>query len=90
MEIKKLAQLEREHILFALEVCKGDRELTSRKLGIGRRTLLRRLKQYGVPLAKAGAKPGKTKSGQKPSKKVYKFDNPNRNPDERDGPKDWS
>ena len=35
-------------ILRALEECKGNRSLAARKLGIGRRTLYRKLAEYGV------------------------------------------
>jgi DNA-binding NtrC family response regulator len=43
-----LAEVERRAILHALQVAKGDRQLTSQLLQIGRTTLYRKLKQYGL------------------------------------------
>jgi transcriptional regulator with PAS, ATPase and Fis domain len=43
-----LAEVERRAILHALHVAKGDRQLTCTMLEIGRTTLYRKLKQYGM------------------------------------------
>ncbi len=42
-----LEQLEREHILRVLDASKGDQDAAARALGIHRKTLLRKLRQYG-------------------------------------------
>ncbi|HMF75259.1 MAG TPA: sigma-54 dependent transcriptional regulator [Bryobacteraceae bacterium] len=47
-EVIPLAELEKRAILHALQVTKGDRQLASDLLGIGRTTLYRKLKQYGL------------------------------------------
>jgi DNA-binding NtrC family response regulator len=46
--IPPLADVERELILKALAVFKDDKEAAARALGISRRTIYRRLKEYGV------------------------------------------
>ncbi len=43
-----LAETERRAILHALDCAKGDRTLASAMLGIGRTTLYRKLKEYGL------------------------------------------
>jgi transcriptional regulator with PAS, ATPase and Fis domain len=43
-----LADVEKRAILHAFHVAKGDRQLTAQMLDIGRTTLYRKLKQYGV------------------------------------------
>jgi DNA-binding NtrC family response regulator len=43
-----LAQVEKEYILRTLDQCKGNRTRASQVLGIGRRTLIRKLAEYGV------------------------------------------
>jgi Nif-specific regulatory protein len=43
-----LEEVERRHILHALELCRGDRSATAKALGIGRNTLSRKLKEYGL------------------------------------------
>ncbi|PIE55626.1 MAG: hypothetical protein CSA34_08310 [Desulfobulbus propionicus] len=43
-----LAAAEREHILKILDSCNGNRSRTAELLGIGRKTLYRRLTSYGV------------------------------------------
>jgi DNA-binding NtrC family response regulator len=43
-----LAELEREHILGVLERAGGNRSRAADVLGIPRRTLYRRLEEYGV------------------------------------------
>ncbi|MGE0709872.1 MAG: sigma 54-interacting transcriptional regulator [Planctomycetota bacterium] len=45
--LSTLAELEREHILRALEACQGQVSWTAEVLGISRMTLSRRLKAYG-------------------------------------------
>jgi len=44
-----LAELERQAILNAIQYTMGDRALAAVMLGIGRTTLYRKLKEYGVP-----------------------------------------
>jgi DNA-binding NtrC family response regulator len=46
--VPALADIERELILKALAVFKDDKEAAARALGISRRTIYRRLKEYGV------------------------------------------
>ena len=46
--VMPLAELERRAILQALEYTKGDRTVASAMLGIGRTTLYRKLKEYGL------------------------------------------
>ncbi len=43
-----LAEMERQHILYVLERAKGNRTLAAKWLGIGRNTLARKLKEYGL------------------------------------------
>jgi DNA-binding NtrC family response regulator len=43
-----LEQAERQLILTALERCNGNRSMVSQQLGIGRTTLYRKLKEYGL------------------------------------------
>jgi two-component system, NtrC family, response regulator AtoC len=47
-DVPTLAQVERELILRALDVYGNDRDQAARALGISRRTIYRRLKEYGV------------------------------------------
>ncbi len=47
-EVVPLAETERRAIIHALQVCKGDRKLASDMLDIGRTTLYRKLKLYGL------------------------------------------
>jgi two-component system, NtrC family, response regulator AtoC len=47
-DVPTLAQVERELILRALDVYDNDRDQAARALGISRRTIYRRLKEYGV------------------------------------------
>jgi two-component system response regulator HydG len=49
--IVPLAQAERQAILMTLEQVKGDKLLAARLLGIGKTTLYRKLKEYGVAQA---------------------------------------
>ena len=46
--IPPLAEVEKELILRALDTFKGDKEVAARALGISRRTIYRRLKEYGM------------------------------------------
>lgn len=47
-ELPTLAQVERELIMRALQIHDNDKEQVARALGISRRTIYRRLKEYGV------------------------------------------
>lgn len=47
-------QLERDRILAALEATGGNQSRAAEKLGISRKTLLRRLDRYGVPRPRKG------------------------------------
>jgi len=47
-KLKPLADLEKDYILRVLEDVKGNRTKTAKILGIGLRTLQRRLKEYGI------------------------------------------
>ena len=47
-DVRKLEELEREIIRFALQHYRGHMSEVSRKLGIGRSTLYRKLKDYGL------------------------------------------
>ena len=44
---RKLAEVEREHVLRVLEACGGSQVEAARVLGIGRNTLWRKLRAYG-------------------------------------------
>jgi len=46
--VPTLSEVERELILKALAVYKDDKEAAAKALGISRRTIYRRLKEYGV------------------------------------------
>ncbi len=48
MQVLPLAEVERRHILHALEVTKGDRSAAADLLGISRATLYRRLRDYQI------------------------------------------
>ena len=45
---KPLAEIERLFIAETLRVTGGNRELAASKLGIGERTLYRKIKEYGL------------------------------------------
>ncbi len=47
-EVKTLAELEREAILGAIRILNGDKLQASKLLGIGKTTLYRKLKEYGI------------------------------------------
>jgi DNA-binding NtrC family response regulator len=46
--VRKLADIEEELIRFALRFYRGQMSQVARKLGIGRSTLYRKLKDYGI------------------------------------------
>jgi two-component system response regulator HydG len=46
--VKPLAELEREAILAAIRALNGDKLQAARLLGIGKTTLYRKLKEYGI------------------------------------------
>jgi two-component system, NtrC family, response regulator HydG len=46
--VEPLAEIERRHILLALERCGGNRSKTAKALGIGANTLWRKLRAYGI------------------------------------------
>ena len=54
-DMRKLDELEREIITFALAHYRGHMSEVSRKLGIGRSTLYRKLKDYGLIESEASA-----------------------------------
>ncbi len=47
-QVKTLAELEREAILGAIRTLRGDKLQAARLLGIGKTTLYRKLKEYGI------------------------------------------
>ena len=47
-EVLPLAEIERKAILFAIRTLHGDKLLAARQLGIGKTTLYRKLKEYGI------------------------------------------
>ena len=47
-ELVSLDELERRYILRVLEALNGNKSLTSQTLGLDRKTLYRKLQQYGV------------------------------------------
>jgi transcriptional regulator with PAS, ATPase and Fis domain len=47
-KIRRLAEIEKEYILAAIELNGGNQVLTAKELGIGSATLYRRLKRYGL------------------------------------------
>jgi two-component system response regulator HydG len=48
VDVKPLAELEREAILDAIRKLRGDKLMAARLLGIGKTTLYRKLKEYGI------------------------------------------
>jgi len=46
--VKALADLEREAILSAIQALNGDKLQAAKLLGIGKTTLYRKLKEYGI------------------------------------------
>jgi two-component system response regulator HydG len=51
-ELVSLDELERRYILRVLEALNGNKSLTSQTLGLDRKTLYRKLQQYGVSATK--------------------------------------
>jgi DNA-binding NtrC family response regulator len=47
-KVKTLAEMERDAILGAIRLLKGDKLLAAKMLGIGKTTLYRKLKEYGI------------------------------------------
>ena len=47
-EVQTLADLERHAILSAIRALNGDKLMAARLLGIGKTTLYRKLKEYGI------------------------------------------
>jgi len=47
-EVKTLADLERDAILNAIRILNGDKLQAAKLLGIGKTTLYRKLKEYGL------------------------------------------
>lgn len=47
--VKTLAEMEREAILDAIRLLNGDKLQAAKMLGIGKTTLYRKLKEYGIP-----------------------------------------
>ena len=43
-----LNEVEKQHIMSTLELTDGNRSETAKILGIGERTLYRKLKEYGI------------------------------------------
>ena len=50
MPILPLAEMEKRAIVQALQYTKGDRVMASHLLGIGRTTLYRKIKEYGIQI----------------------------------------
>jgi DNA-binding NtrC family response regulator len=50
-ELQRLEEVERRYILRVVEVCKGNKSQAARVLGIGRKTLYRRLVSFGVSVS---------------------------------------
>jgi two-component system response regulator HydG len=53
--VMPLADVEREKILHAMQLYRGDCRKVCRELGIGKTTLYRKLKQYGRPAARSAS-----------------------------------
>jgi DNA-binding NtrC family response regulator len=54
-DVRKLDALEEDVIRFALTHYRGQMSEMARKLGIGRSTLYRKMKDYGLAEAESGA-----------------------------------
>jgi len=48
-ELAPLEEIERRYILHVLQSVAGNRTLAARTLGLDRKTLYRKLRQYGLP-----------------------------------------
>lgn len=46
--IKTLKEVEKEHILYVLSLCDGNKTLAAKTLGISRSTMIRRLHEFGA------------------------------------------
>jgi two-component system response regulator HydG len=57
----KLAEIEKRAILDAVDKAKGDKLLAADKLGIGKTTLYRKLKEYGRGARKSSGRGRKKK-----------------------------
>jgi two-component system response regulator HydG len=51
--IQTIAELEKQAILETIQRLKGDKLLAAKLLGIGKTTLYRKLKEYGLTVADA-------------------------------------
>ncbi|MEO0329948.1 MAG: helix-turn-helix domain-containing protein, partial [Pseudomonadota bacterium] len=47
-EIESLAAVEQRHILSVLDACKGNRAEAARRLGIARKTIDRKCREWGL------------------------------------------
>ena len=47
-DVQTLAEMERQAILGAIRTLNGDKLMAARLLGIGKTTLYRKLKEYGI------------------------------------------
>ena len=54
-ELQPLEEVERRYILRVVEACKGNKSQAARVLGIGRKTLYRRLVSFGVSVSDSDA-----------------------------------
>jgi DNA-binding NtrC family response regulator len=54
-ELQPLEEVERRYILRVVEACKGNKSQAARVLGIGRKTLYRRLVSFGVSVSESDA-----------------------------------
>jgi DNA-binding NtrC family response regulator len=48
VEVRSIAEMEKQAILTTLRHLNGDKLMAARLLGIGKTTLYRKLKEYGV------------------------------------------
>lgn len=63
-EIAPLAEVERRHVLRAMQHTKGDVSAAAMMLGIGRNTLYRKLKRYGSDPVESGQTETRTEQGK--------------------------
>ena len=56
-ELVKLDDVERKYILRVVEACKGNKSRAARVLGIGRKTLYRKLESFGVSVTEDADEP---------------------------------
>jgi DNA-binding NtrC family response regulator len=54
-----LKEVEARHVARALEICAGDRQEAARRLGIGRATIYRKIREYGLKVPEPPRKPGR-------------------------------